>query len=53
MRGEIKNIVVLESFADISFLGNTLLFSRVDNDCQCDQVCRHKVRKSKSSVCVI
>lgn len=53
VRGEIKNIVVLESFADISFLGNTLLFSRVDNDCQCDQVCRHKVRKSKSSMCVI
>lgn len=53
MRGEIKNIVVLELFAVIRFLGNTLSFSRVNNDCQCDQVWRHKVRKSKSSMCVI
>lgn len=53
MRGEIKNIVVLELFAVTRFLGNTLSFSRVNNDCQCDQVWRHKVRKSKSSMCVI
>lgn len=31
-----------EIFADISFLGNILLFSRMNNDCQCDQVYRHK-----------
>lgn len=38
MRGEIKNIVVVELFADISFLGNAL-FSGMNNDRQCDQTC--------------
>lgn len=53
MRGEVKNIVILELLADISFLGNTSLFSGMNKDCQCDQVYRHKMWKSESSICLI
>lgn len=53
MKRKIKCMFIPELLVNISFLGNTSLFSGMNTDCQCNQGYKYRMRKSKSSICAI